>query len=124
MVPPRTIEDIQKLNGRVTALNHFKSKSGERCLPFFKILQGEHQTWNEDCGKAFQSLKEYLLSPSLLSTPIQDEDLLLYLSANNNSVSVVLIREEAGRQHSIHYISHVLHDAEVRYPPSKNSLLR
>ncbi|PKA58549.1 hypothetical protein AXF42_Ash008836 [Apostasia shenzhenica] len=71
LVPPRTIEDIQKLNERVTALSRFISKSGERCLPFFKILRGEHQTWNEDCGKAFQSLKEYLLSPPLLSAPPQ-----------------------------------------------------
>ncbi|PKA60372.1 hypothetical protein AXF42_Ash008432 [Apostasia shenzhenica] len=117
MVPPRTIEDIQKLNGKVTALSRFISKSGERCLLFFKILRGEHQTWNEECGKAFQSLKKYLLSPSLLSAPIQDKDLLLYLSATDNLVSAVLVREEAGRQHPIHYIGHVLHGAEVRYPP-------
>ncbi|PKA58639.1 RNA-directed DNA polymerase like [Apostasia shenzhenica] len=117
MKPPQTIQDIQKLNGRVTALSRFISKSGERCLPFFKILRGENQAWNEDCTKAFQSLKEYLLSPPLLSAPVQDEDLFLYLSATNNSVSAVIVREEATRQHLIHYISHILHGAEVRYPP-------
>ncbi|PKA46054.1 RNA-directed DNA polymerase like [Apostasia shenzhenica] len=119
MKPPQTVQDIQKLNGRVTALSRFISKSGECCLPFFKILRGENQAWNEDCAKAFQSLKEYLLSPPLLSAPVQDEDLFLYLSATNNSVSVVLVREEAVRQHPIHYISHILHGAEVRYPPLK-----
>ncbi|PKA58979.1 RNA-directed DNA polymerase like [Apostasia shenzhenica] len=117
MKPPRTVQDIQKLNGRVTTLSRFISKSGERCLPFFKILRGENQAWNEDCAKAFQSLKEYLLSPPLLSAPVQDEDLFLYLSATDNSVSAVLVREEAARQHLIHYISHILHGAEVRYPP-------
>ncbi|PKA49268.1 hypothetical protein AXF42_Ash014170 [Apostasia shenzhenica] len=55
MKPPQTIQDIQKLNGRVTALSRFISKSGERCLPFFKILRGGNQAWNEDCTKVFQS---------------------------------------------------------------------
>ncbi|PKA63735.1 putative mitochondrial protein [Apostasia shenzhenica] len=116
MKPRRTVQDIQKLNGRVTTLSRFISKSGERCLPFFKILRGENQAWNEDCVKAFQSLKEYMLSPPLLSAPIQDEDLFLY-RATDNSASAVLIREEAARQHLIHYISDILHGAEVRYPP-------
>ncbi|PKA57837.1 RNA-directed DNA polymerase like [Apostasia shenzhenica] len=101
MMSPRTIEDKQKLNGRVTTLSRFISKSGERCLPFFRILRGKHQTWNKECGKAFQSLKEYLLSPSLLSAPIQDEDLLLYLSATDNLVSAVLVREQPGRRSTI-----------------------
>ncbi|PKA57154.1 RNA-directed DNA polymerase like [Apostasia shenzhenica] len=122
MKPPQTVQDIQKLNGRVTTLSRFISKSGERCLPFFKILRGENQTWSEDCARAFQSLKEYLLSPPLLSAPIQDDDLFLYLSATDNSVSAVLVREEAGRQHPIHYISHILHGAEVRYPPLEKPL--
>ncbi|PKA63766.1 putative mitochondrial protein [Apostasia shenzhenica] len=117
MKPPQTVQDIQKLNERVTALSRFISKSGERCLPFFKILRGENQAWNEDCAKAFQSLKEYLLSPPLLFAPVQDKDLFLYLSATDNSVSAVLVRKEAVRQYPIHYISHILHGAEVRYPP-------
>ncbi|PKA49925.1 putative mitochondrial protein [Apostasia shenzhenica] len=119
MKPPQTVQDIQKLNRRVTALSRFISKSGECCLPFFKILRGENQAWNEDCTKAFQSLKEYMLSPLLLSASVQDEDLFLYLSATDNSVSTVLVREETARQHPIHYISHILHSAEVRYPPLK-----
>ncbi|PKA49462.1 RNA-directed DNA polymerase like [Apostasia shenzhenica] len=95
MRPPQTVQDIQKLNGRVTTLSRFISKSGERCLPFFKIFRGENKTWSDDCARAFQSLKEYLLSPPLLSAPIQNEDLLLYLSATDNSISTVLVREEA-----------------------------
>ncbi|PKA47437.1 RNA-directed DNA polymerase like [Apostasia shenzhenica] len=95
MKPPQTIQDIQKLNGRVTALSRFISKSSERCIPFFKILRGGNQAWNEDCTKAFQSLKEYLLSPPLLSAPVQDEDLFLYLSTTDNSVSAVIVQEEA-----------------------------
>jgi hypothetical protein len=33
--------NIQKLNGRVAALNRFISRSAERSLPFFKALKGK-----------------------------------------------------------------------------------
>ena len=35
MSPPKTLREMQKLTGRVTALGHFISKLGERALPFF-----------------------------------------------------------------------------------------
>jgi hypothetical protein len=38
MEEPKTKKDIQKLNGRVAALNIFISRSTERRLPFFKAL--------------------------------------------------------------------------------------
>jgi hypothetical protein len=41
MEEPKTKKDIQKLNGRVAALNRFISKSAKRSLPFFKALKGK-----------------------------------------------------------------------------------
>ena len=35
MSPPKTLREMQKLTGRVTALGRFISKLGERALPFF-----------------------------------------------------------------------------------------
>ncbi|PKA62332.1 RNA-directed DNA polymerase like [Apostasia shenzhenica] len=66
---PRTVIDIQKLNGRITVLSRFISRMGDRCLPFFKVLRGDHACWDDDCHRAFDSLKDYLLSPPLLSSP-------------------------------------------------------
>jgi hypothetical protein len=40
MAPPRSIKDIQRLTGRLAALNRFISKSTERSLPFLKTLCG------------------------------------------------------------------------------------
>ncbi|XP_020700645.1 uncharacterized protein LOC110112683 [Dendrobium catenatum] len=40
MVPPRNIKDVQRLNGRIAALSRFLARSGDRYLPFFKILRG------------------------------------------------------------------------------------
>ena len=37
--PPKTLREMQKLTGRVTALGRFISKLGERALPFFKLVR-------------------------------------------------------------------------------------
>nr|XP_017225332.1 PREDICTED: uncharacterized protein LOC108201552 [Daucus carota subsp. sativus] len=39
MEPPKSIRDVQKLTGRIAALGRFVSKSGDKCLPFFKALK-------------------------------------------------------------------------------------
>ncbi|PKA58121.1 hypothetical protein AXF42_Ash019825 [Apostasia shenzhenica] len=117
MDPLRTTKDIQKFNERITGLSRFISKSGERCLPFFKVLRGECPAWNDDCQWVFESLKMYLLSPPLLSVPLPAKDLLLYLSATDSSASAVLVREATNWQLPIHHISHILHGAKLRYSP-------
>ena len=39
MMSPKTIKEVQKLIGRIAALNRFVSKAMDKCLPFFKTLK-------------------------------------------------------------------------------------
>ena len=39
MAPPMNIKEVQSLNDRVTAFNHFVSRATDNCLPFFKVLR-------------------------------------------------------------------------------------
>ena len=39
-LPPRSIREVQRLTGKIAALNHFISRSTDRCLPFYKLLKG------------------------------------------------------------------------------------
>ena len=39
MVSPKTVKEVQKLTGRIAALNKFVSKATNKCLPFFKTLK-------------------------------------------------------------------------------------
>ena len=39
MTSPRTVKEVQKLTGRITALNRFISRATNKCLPFFKTLK-------------------------------------------------------------------------------------
>ena len=42
MVEPSTKKEVQKLTGRIAAMNRFISKSVERSLSFFKALRGQN----------------------------------------------------------------------------------
>ena len=39
MLSPKTVKEVQKLTGRITALNRFISKALDKCFPFFKTLK-------------------------------------------------------------------------------------
>ena len=66
MVLPRTVKEVQKLIGRIAALNRFVSRATDKCLPFFKTLKRAFAGIDE-CEAAFQELKRYLSNPPLLS---------------------------------------------------------
>ena len=93
MEPPRNVKEVQSLTGRVAALNRFVLKVTAKCLPFFKVLKKAFE-WMDECQKAFQDLKIYLTTTSLLSPSIQGEKLYLYLAVSPHAVSLALIREE------------------------------
>ena len=46
--PPRTVKAVQRLNGKVVALNRFVSKATDKCLPFFRILKKSFE-WMDEC---------------------------------------------------------------------------
>ena len=77
--PPKTIKEVQSLNGKIVALNRFVSKATDKCLPFFHILRKSFE-WTDECQKAFEELKKYLSSPPLLSLSKLGEELYLYLA--------------------------------------------
>ena len=86
-------ETHQSFTGRVVALNKFVSKATDKCLPFFKVLKKAFQ-WTDECQKAFQDLKMYLVVAPLLSPSVMGEELFLYLAVTPHAVSSALIREE------------------------------
>jgi hypothetical protein len=84
----------------MVALGHFISKLGEKGLPFFKLLKkADKFVWDDEAQKAFEVLKESLMTPPIITLPIPKEILLLYILATTNVVSIVLVaeREEKGQ---------------------------
>ncbi|XP_027090368.1 uncharacterized protein LOC113750588 [Coffea eugenioides] len=77
----------------------------------------------EECQKAFTDLKAYLAELPTLTAPEQGETLLLYLSACNEAVSAVLVREDREAQRPIYYVSRALQGSETRYTPAEKLVL-
>ncbi|XP_022041369.1 uncharacterized protein LOC110943947 [Helianthus annuus] len=121
MRSPRSLKDIQQLNGRLIALNRFLSKVADRTLPFMKVLKDCLQTnkfrWTTEAETAFQEMKNYICQLPTLATPIPGEHLLLYLSASKTTISAVMMVEREGKQIPIYFISRTLKGPEERYMP-------
>ena len=110
--PPWNPKEVQKLTGMIAALNRFISHSGDRCRPFFLLLnKWKGFEWTEECALAFQQLKEYLARPPIMSSPEVDEVLFAYIAVAFHAVSLVLIREDNGTQQPVYYVSKSLHEA-------------
>ena len=115
MKPLQNIKEVQSLTGRVATLNRFVFKAIDKCLPFFKVLKKAFE-WTDECQKAFQHLKMYLIATPLLSPSVMGEELFLYLAMTPHAVSSALIREEGKVQKLVYYTSKALRGAEGRYP--------
>ncbi|XP_027178083.1 uncharacterized protein LOC113777247 [Coffea eugenioides] len=124
MAPPRNVKEVQRLTGRMAALNIFLSRSAVRGLPFFRVLKAPKDFhWTEECQKAFTDLKAYLAELPTLTAPELGETLFLYLSACNEAVSAVLVREDGGAQRPVYYVSRALQGPETRYTPAEKLVL-
>jgi hypothetical protein len=94
MHPPRNLKEMQCLAGCMAALGRFIARSGEKALPFFKLMKrtGKFE-WTPEADKAFTELKRYLTSPPIMVAPATHEPLLLYIAATPRAASAVLVVE-------------------------------
>lgn len=113
---PESVKDVQRLTGRIAALNIFISKSSEKCKEFYVILKKNKRfEWTSKHEEPLASLKAYISSAPLLVKPEEGESLSLYLVVSNNAISAILAKDLEGQQHPIYYVSKSLLDAETRY---------
>ncbi|GJU73950.1 reverse transcriptase domain-containing protein [Tanacetum coccineum] len=116
---PRTIKEVQSLNGKLASLNRFLSKSAEKSLPLFKTLKRcikkSDFRWTPEAKQAFKQLKQHLSELPLLVAPKPKEELIVYMSASYGAVSAVLMTERGMVQMPVYFISRVLQGPELNY---------
>ena len=47
LAPPKTVKEVQSLNGKIAALNRFVSQVTDKCLPFFRTLKKSFEWMDE-----------------------------------------------------------------------------
>ena len=74
--PPKTVKEVQCLNGKIAVLNRFVSRVMDKYLPFFRTLKKSFE-WTDECQQSYENLKVYLSSPPLLIPSRPGEELYL-----------------------------------------------
>ena len=70
--------------------------------------------WDEACSNAFKSIKTYLLSSPVLKAPILGRPLILYISAQEQSLGVLLAQKnDEGKENALYYLSRMLNGMEL-----------
>ena len=91
----RNLKEVQVLTGMLAALNQFISKFVNHYRPFYQLLKKWRGfQWSEECEKAFQDLKAYLMQAPMLIALEPRKDLFMYLSMSNHTVSAMLFKDQ------------------------------
>ncbi|GAU37187.1 hypothetical protein TSUD_30520 [Trifolium subterraneum] len=118
MPAPQTEKQVRGFLGRLNYIFRFISHMTATCGPIFKLLRkNQGIVWTEDCQKAFDSIKEYLMEPPILIPPVEERPLIMYLTVLEESMGCVMgQQDETGRkEHAIYYLSKKFTDCESRY---------
>ncbi|XP_019455179.1 PREDICTED: uncharacterized protein LOC109356308 [Lupinus angustifolius] len=116
IIDMRNPSKVQQLNGRLAALSRFLPSAAKHSLPLFQLLKKSKKfEWTESCEAAFDTFKQYLAAPPILSKPLPEEILYVYLAVSDGAVAAVLIRETAEGQSPVYFTSKALQGPELRY---------
>ena len=70
MPASRTEKEIRGFLGILQYISRFIARMTDICEPIFRLLMKNHPTvWNDNCPRAFEKIKECLLSPPVLVPP-------------------------------------------------------
>nr|GEW23082.1 reverse transcriptase domain-containing protein [Tanacetum cinerariifolium] len=124
---PRTIKEVQSLNGKLASLNRFISKSTEKYLPLFKTLKRcikkSDFHWTPDAEHAFKQLKQHLAELPMLVASKPKEELIMYLTAFYRVISAVLMTKKDIVQTPVYFVSRALQAPKLKYTPMEKLVL-
>ncbi|RVW92749.1 Transposon Ty3-I Gag-Pol polyprotein [Vitis vinifera] len=88
-------------------------------MPAPRTRERSEASWADfstSCQRAFERIREYLLSPPVLAPPTPGRPLLLYLSVSDVALGCMLAQlDDSGKDRVIYYLSKRMLDYETRY---------
>nr|ABF97995.1 retrotransposon protein, putative, Ty3-gypsy subclass [Oryza sativa Japonica Group] len=110
---PKTVTQIRSFLGLAGYYRRFIVNFSKIARPMTQLLKKEEKfVWSPQCEKAFQTLKEKLVSSPVLILPDTRKDFMVYCDASRQGLGCVLMQEG----HVVAYASRQLRPHEGNYP--------
>ncbi|PKI34306.1 hypothetical protein CRG98_045304 [Punica granatum] len=116
---PSTVREVRGFLGQLNYIAHFIANLTDKCQPLFHLLlKNAAIKWDEECQKAFDTIKAYLVQPPVLVPPTPDRRLVLYLTVHRQSLGCMLGQKDefTHAEHAIYYLSKKFTQGESNYP--------
>jgi hypothetical protein len=115
--PPRTILQLQSLQGKANFLGCFITNYAKITKGFMRLLKKDVPFWGDKADQcSFDALKHALTTATLLRPPDYNKDFLLYLAAAKSTMGMVLVQEDDSFfEYVIYYLSRGLVGLELNY---------
>ncbi len=127
---PHTVQELQSFLGFANYFRKYIRLFSEIAAPLYKLTQGGKgntsitHKWDAECTTAFQTLKDSLLSPAVLTAPDYSKMFYIFTDASINATGAILAQEdEDGSMRPVSFFSRKLTSAEVNYPTWEQELL-
>lgn len=116
---PKTVRQVRQFMGLVNFYRRHIPHCSEIAKPLFDLLSSKRTiNWTDECQHAFDSLKELLTSPPILSYPDRTttaNPLVLHVDASGIGAGACLSQVQDNVDKPIAYISMVFSKAQRRY---------
>ncbi|KAJ1423041.1 Ribonuclease H domain [Sesbania bispinosa] len=119
-----TTLETQQLLGKLGYIRRFIPALGELISPLRELLKEKTPfVWGKTQQESFEQIKQVITSPQVMSPPVAQHPLRLYVAVTDQSVSGLIAQEVDGEEHPVCYLSNVLKDVETRYPKQERHCL-
>ncbi|GJX90711.1 reverse transcriptase domain-containing protein [Tanacetum coccineum] len=114
--PPTNVKAVRSFLGHVGFYHRFIKDSSKISRPMTKLLEKNAVfDFNEECIKAFESLKEKLKNATIMVSPDWSQLFELICDASDFAVGVVLGQREGKNFSPIHFAIKILNNAQQNY---------
>ncbi|GJX10418.1 reverse transcriptase domain-containing protein [Tanacetum coccineum] len=122
--PPTNIKGVRSFLGHAGFYRHFIKDFSKIARPITKLLKKDTPfEFNDECQKAFESLKEKLTCAPVIVSPNWNLPFELMCDASDFVVGVVLGQKDGKNFHPIYFASKTLNSAQQKYTITEKELM-
>jgi hypothetical protein len=120
----RSVRDVRAFLGLAGYYRSFIPNFAALSKPLTLLTRKDEKfSWSEPQQTSFDSLKEALMSDSVLAHPEFDKPFILSVDASNYASSAILSKEHGGKERPLSFASRILNKHEFNYSVTEKELL-